>query len=38
VCDTIDRSGLDAESNDPACALIHGDQDQGGGRADLLRA
>ena len=25
-CDTIDRSGLDAESNDPARVLIHDDQ------------
>lgn len=25
-CDTIDRSGLDAESNDPARGLIHDDQ------------
>jgi hypothetical protein len=24
-CDTIDRSGLDAESNDPARVLIHDD-------------
>ncbi len=26
-CDTIDHSGLDAESNDPARVLIHDDQD-----------
>ena len=25
-CDTIDRSGMDAESNDPARVLIHDDQ------------
>ena len=25
-CDTISRSGLDAESNDPARVLIHDDQ------------
>jgi hypothetical protein len=35
--DTIDHSGMDAESNDPARALIHDHQDPSGSATWLIR-
>ena len=37
-CDPIDRTGMDAEANDPARVLIHNDQDPVGPQRGRLAA